>query len=279
MGRRWAPEEDALLRELYPTTPNRELARTLGRSRDSVLGRAHVLGLRKAEGYRHPMPRTLWTPERVEWFRAFVPGHTEGEISAEHERLFGFPLTEGQIGNAKANLGVRSGTHGGRFRKGQEPPNKGRTWDETGMPQESRERCRATQFAKGHRPHNSGELLDERVTKDGYVQVKVDPRDARNPMRYWIGKGQFVWMQANGRDWPEGCRCVFADHDNRNFDPDNIVPVPSELYPIVQGAVRGQVPYHDRESLEVAIASARITKALGEKRRALRRRRKERRHK
>lgn len=26
--------------------------------------------------------KTIWTPEMDEWFRAFVPGHTESEISA-----------------------------------------------------------------------------------------------------------------------------------------------------------------------------------------------------
>lgn len=273
MGRRWAPEEDALLRELYPTTPNSELGKVMGRSHDSVLGRAHVLGLRKAEGHRHPMPKQMWTDERVAWFRSFVPGHTEREISAEHERIWGFSLTEGQIGNAKTKLGVRSGTRGGQFRKGQEPPNKGLTWDEMGFTDEQRERMIATQFRKGNRPHNSGHLLDERVTKDGYVQVKVDPRNAKNPMGYWIGKGQFVWMQANGRDWPDGHRCVFADGNNRNFDPDNIVAVPNDLYPIVQGAVRNQMGYHDRETLEVAITSARLTRAVVDRRKALRRRR------
>ena len=68
---------------------------------------------------RCSMTPIKWTPERIAWFVKYVPGHSEREISAEHERLFGFPLTESQIGNAKTRFHVRSGTFGGRFEKGQ----------------------------------------------------------------------------------------------------------------------------------------------------------------
>lgn len=53
-----------------------------------------------------------------------------------------------------------------------------------------------------------------------------------------------------------------ADHDNRNFAPENIVPVPDELAIIIQGNAHGRaLPYHDRESLEVAISHARLIRA------------------
>lgn len=270
-GRYWSPAEDALLRELYPSMGNAEVSRRFAaagfeRSADALTARAKKLGVAKDEGrgYRKPMPAKLWTEERAEWFRAFVPGHTEREISAEHERIWGFPLTESQIGNAKAKFGLHSGTTGGRFERGHVPANKGRSWHEYGTP-ESRERCRRGQFKPGNRPRNAGHLLDERTITDGegrpFVQVKVDPRDAKNTMDYWIGKERFVWMQANGQDWPEGCNAVFVDGDRTNFDPENVYPVPRELYPLVQGAVRGQMPWHDRETLELAILNARVTRA------------------
>lgn len=267
-GAPWTEAEDEWLRVFYPLFSNRELERMKAedgwpRSANSIGQRAQKLGISKdpEAGYRREMPRRLWTPERDRWFRSYVPGHSEAEISAEHERVFGFPLTEGQIGNRKTALGIKSGTRGGQFRPGQEPHNKGKTWDEMGISEESRERMRATQYHKGDKPHNTQELLTVREGRDGYLQIKVDPRNAKHTMAFWIPLSHFVWMQANGRDWPEDHRCVFADHDNRNFDPDNLVPVPNDLYPIVQGAVHGQVPYHDRDTLEVAIASARVSKA------------------
>lgn len=261
----WTPEEDEWLIECYPLYPNAELAAFKAldgwpRSAGSISSRARKLGLIKADGCGGRHVKRFWTDERREWFVAFVPGHSEGEISAEHERLFGTPLTEGQIGNAKCKFGVKSGTVGGRFRKGVAPANKGKRWDEY-MPPDAQERCRATQYRKGHLPHNSGELLDERLAEHNVWQVKVDPRDAKNTMDYWVSRARFNWERANARPWPEGCRALHIDGDEGNDDPDNIVPVENELWPIVCGAVRGQLEWHDRETLEVAITSARITRA------------------
>lgn len=264
----WTAEQDDALRELYPTLPNAEIAKIISerfgteRASSSVLYRAKKLGLSKdkAAGYVKTMPRRFWTQERREWFIAFVPGHTEPEISAEHERIFGIPLSEGQIGNAKHSFGVKSGTHGGRFEKGTVPPNKGKKWAEC-MPAAAQERCRKTQFKKGNKPHNAGERLDERRSKDGYLQVKVDPRNAKNTMDYWISKAQFVWMQANGQDWPEGHKALLIDGDKDNCTPENVYPVPNELWPMVMGAVGPKIEYWDRESLETAILCAKISSA------------------
>ena len=167
---------------------------------------------------------------------------------------------------------MRSGTHGGRFKKGNVPANKGKTWDEYGTP-EGHARSRATCFAKGSVSGAAAErmqpLLHVRETRDGR-EIKVDPRDKRKPMGAWLPLGAFNWMAANGREWPEGCKCAHADHDPWNDDAGNIVPVPAELWPLVCGAVRGQMPWHDRETLEVAIMSARVTHARNAKQREAR---------
>ena len=263
----WTPDEDAWLVEDYPRFPNRDLAEFKaldGWPRDvaAIQRRARKLGLAKdrSKGYVRTcrVSDSIWTPERVEWFRAFVPGHTEREIIAEHERVFGFPLTVGQVANRKTKLGVRSGTHGGRFCKGHEPANKGRTWDEYMTP-DAQERCRTTTFRKGNHPHNEGELLDERRADHNVWQVKVDPRDAKNAMDYWVSRARFNWERANARPWPDGCRAMHVDGDDENDNPDNIVPVEDELWPMVCGAVRGQLEWHDRETLETAITFARIS--------------------
>jgi hypothetical protein len=44
---RWSADELELLRELYPDTPNLEIAHRVGRSIKSVVSKAHQLGLRK----------------------------------------------------------------------------------------------------------------------------------------------------------------------------------------------------------------------------------------
>ena len=83
-------------------------------------------------------------------------------------------------------------------------------------------------------------------------------------MGYWVSRARFNWERANARPWPEGCRALHVDGDKENDDADNIVPVEDELWPLVCGAVRGQMEWHDRETLEAAITYARITKRRGD---------------
>ena len=262
----WTEAEDEWLRERYPVAQNHVLAAEKAldgwpRDEQAICRRARTLGLKKdpSRGYvRKVRMPTIWTPERDAWFREFVPGHTEGEISAEHERVFGFPLRTSQIANRKTKLGLRSGTHGGRFAKGNVPTNKGKRWDEY-LPPEVQERCRATTYAKGNHPHNEGERLDERRADHNVWQVKVDPRDAKHPTYYWVSRARFNWERENG-PWPEGCRALHVDGDSENDAADNIVPVHNELWPLVCGAVPGGLEWHDREKLEGAIDNDRVTK-------------------
>lgn len=208
------------------------------------------------------MGRHRYTPEENDFLREAIPGRSWREVSDAFASRFGLPLTKVQVQNRKAALGVRSGTVGGRFEAGHVPANKGRPWSEW-MPYDSQGRCRETCFREGELNGTAARrvrgLLSVREGKDGYLQIKVMPRDAANTTGYWMSLARFEWMAANGRDWPDGHRCLFADRDNRNLSPDNLVPVPRELYPLVQG--RHGLPYHDRETLEVAIAHARVVHA------------------
>ena len=203
------------------------------------------------------MTRIEWTPERAEWFASFVPGHTEREISAEHERLFGSPLTEGQIGNAKARFGVKSGTHGGRFEKGRAG----------GFKDEAHRRAfleagKATRFKKGevHGPEGHVKPVGyERVdAKDGYVWVKVKDTPQTGFNDNFRPKHHIVWEQANGKPVPKHSMIVFADRDKRNFEPANLVAVPRALWAII---THEGWAYHDRDSLKTCIAMARLKKA------------------
>ena len=270
----WTPEEDEWLRESYPTHSNRELAEFKaldGWPRDaaSICRRARTLGVRKAPGFGHIQPRTFWCGEREEWFRAFSAGHSWRECSDEHERLFGTPLTRAQVKGARKVLGVPCGVNSGCFRRGHAPANKGKTWDEMGISEEKRERIRRTQFRRGYLPYNTGELLDERHMRETW-QVKVDPRDATHPTYYWIQRAHFNWERANARPWPDGHKALHLDRDAENDDADNILPVPNDLWPLVMGAVPGQLEWYDRESAEAAVAYARLTRARVDTERRLR---------
>lgn len=257
-GAAWTPEEEAIMRECYPHMRNCEVAGRLAeagfpsRTRPAIAARAKVLGLVKDKGFNRFAHLRAYTDEENDFLREYVPGHHWQEISDAFEERFGRSLTQRQVNNRKQELGIRSGTVGGRYEKGNVPWSKGKKFPDRVVP---------NAFPKGHVPHNTKARLSTRVDRDGYTFIKVDPRNAKNPMDYWISYARFVWMQHNSRDWPEGCNCCYADHDKTNFDPDNIVPVPKELYPIVNVSSRGGVAYWDRESLEVAIANAKLKRA------------------
>lgn len=264
--RRYTPEQHAWMEAHWRSMANRELAdafeaefgeRITPGAADSYGGNR---GWRKDPGV-HAKALRRYTDEEREFLRGFIPGHSEREISAAFAERFGRGLEAYQIGNMKVELGVKSGTHGGRFEQGHVPWTKGRTWDEQGRSEEARAASLATCFKPGQLPHNTRPLLDERVGKDGYVEVHVGLHRMNRANDQWVSKAQLVWEQANGREWPEGCRCMFADGDRRNFDPGNIVPVPDGLYPIVCGAVPGGLEWHDRESLEAAITMAKVIRA------------------
>lgn len=54
---RWSGEELDLLREMYPTSSNLDIAQALGRSAKSVVSKAHYLGLKKDEARLREMGR------------------------------------------------------------------------------------------------------------------------------------------------------------------------------------------------------------------------------
>lgn len=261
MNTRYTQAEIDWLRANYNTGSVQDsidaFARKFGRvpKRSSFISKASTLGLKKDATLAHHK----WTAEAEAWFREFVPGHSEREISAEHERLFGVPLTESQIGNAKHRLGVKSGTNGGRFQKGNVPHNKGRSWDEQGISPESQARSRATCFKKGQvsgiAAVRKREIGFERVSKDGYIEVKVKDGLQGEANDNFRMKHQLVWEEANGQPVPPSTHIVFADGDKRNFDPDNLVAVPRSLWAAI---CKHRMQYHDAESLRACMNVARL---------------------
>lgn len=200
-------------------------------------------------------------PEYGEFLREYIPGHQESEISAAFAERFGVTLNRSQIENQKHLLGVKSGTNGGRYQKGRTAENKGKRWSEY-MPPESQERSRATQFGRGNMPHNTVPLGTERVTRDGYIEVKVAMRPSgRKAHDNWVSKQRLVWERTHGQHVPDGCMVVFADGDKRNFDPDNLVLETKVQHCMI---TTHRIDYADAETHATACAIADLSLAIGE---------------
>jgi hypothetical protein len=97
-----------------------------------------------------------------------------------------------------------------RFKKGNTPANKGRK-----VSQETYEKIRRTMFQKGHTPVNHKEIGSERVSRDGYVEVKV-----AEPNK-WRHKHRVLWEQANG-PIPKGYNIQFRNGDKTDIRLENL---------------------------------------------------------
>ncbi len=210
--------------------------------------------------------RNCYTPEMYAFLREFIPGHMQNEIISEFQKRFDITLTKSILGNLKRKLGVKSGTHGGRFKPGQVPLNKGKTWDELGIDKATQDKMRQTSFKKGSIPANAKDkpVGYERVNVDGYTEVKV----ANSPSKHGGSdnfrlKHHLVWEEANGRPVPPMTVIVFADHDKTNFNPNNLVAVPREYWIVI--SARG-IQYYNRESLEQALMIAKVERGIRKRR-------------
>ena len=136
-------------------------------------------------------------------------GRYNQELADLFNQKFNTNITSRTIKSYKANNKLNSGLTG-KFRKGQTPHNKGKK-----MPKEVYEKVKHTMFAKGSVPPNHRPVGSERISKDGYIEVKV-----AEPNK-WRLKQRVVYEEAKGKI-PEGCTIIFLDGNKRNFDIDNL---------------------------------------------------------
>lgn len=154
-----------------------------------------------------------YTPEQAEFIKKNVAGRSRKELTKIFNSHFGLNLGVNQIAAYLKNHGLKNGLDG-RFKPGDVPFNKGKK----GI---SYEGCKNTQFKKGNKPHNWVPIGSERITKDGYIQVKIQEGKFQ---KNWRGKHILVWEEAN-EPVPKGHAVIFGDGNKRNFDLNNLILV------------------------------------------------------
>lgn len=97
-----------------------------------------------------------------------------------------------------------------RFKKGCEAPNKGKK-----MSPEQYARASRTMFKKGNIPATHREVGEERLSIDGYVEVKVAEPNV------WKAKHRVIWEQHHG-EIPPGYHIQFRNHDKTDFRIENL---------------------------------------------------------
>lgn len=147
-----------------------------------------------------------YTDAQKEFLRTHVSGRPYLELTMMFNQEFGTNLNAGRIKASIKRYGLKNG-RSGRFEKGCTVWNKGMKGISFSP---------ETQFQKGNMPQTYRPVGSERISKDGYLEVKVaDPRT-------WRGKHRLVWEAANG-PVPEGHAVIFADGNPLNIDIDNLL--------------------------------------------------------
>lgn len=161
-------------------------------------------------------PFAKYSPEVREYIQNNYIGCGPKDMAQKLNDLFGTEYTRNQIKGYYARAKLNSGLTGG-FVKGQIPHNKGKK----GIYYPGTER---TQFKSGHLPHNTVPVGTERITRDGYIEIKIKMRPSPNKHDNWISKHRLIWEEANG-PIPEGHTIIFKDGNIRNFDLNNLALV------------------------------------------------------
>ena len=157
-------------------------------------------------GVENKGPRHIWSDEEKQYLAEITPGRGYKEIQSMMSCKFGFDYTRHQIKGAITRNKLNTGRTG-RFEKGHATWNKGT---------KGLTKANVTSFKKGQKPHNYKPLGSERITKDGYCEIKVSDTGRR-----WRPKHVLIYEKHHGKV-PKGSAVIFLDGDKRNFDIDNL---------------------------------------------------------
>ena len=162
--------------------------------------------MRRPLGVENKGPRHIWSDEEKQYLAEITPGRGYKEIQSMMSCKFGFDYTHHQIKGAITRNKLNTGRTG-RFEKGHATWNKGT---------KGLTKANVTSFKKGQKSHNYKPVGSERITKDGYCEIKVSDTGRR-----WRPKHVLIYEKHHGKV-PKGSAVIFLDGDKRNFDIDNL---------------------------------------------------------
>lgn len=214
--RKYFKEHIDYLREITPGRRSWEVTRLFNERFGMNASEYAIKTLRLKNGIKLTVPRTVrqYTDEQIAYLKELSDrGLFNREITRLFNERFGTSRTENAIQQQRCKYGIKT-TARHYWPKGHKPWNAGMRGVNFGGEK--------TQFKKGHKPQNWVPVGSERITKDGYIDVKV--QDGQGP-RNWKGKHIIIWEHHHGRPVPSGHAIIFGDGNNRNFDPENLLLV------------------------------------------------------
>lgn len=201
------------------------------------------------------MPKPIkWTDEVIQFMIENYKGKDNIELSELLNKKFNLNTTADRVSNIKANLkrrkgiDLRTGINRGCIKKGNVPYNKGKK-----MSKEQYNKCKNTMFKKGNVPANHRPIGSERITVDGFVEIKV-----AEPNR-WKAKARVIYEKEFGTI-PEGYIIIYLDGNKQNLEPNNLKAISRKENLIMN---HNKLRYNNKETTETALTLAKLMGKVG----------------
>lgn len=174
----------------------------------------------------------VFTPEEIQFMRDNAEARQYTELTDMLNQAFGKAYGMRQVKHACNRMGVYNGICS-LFSRGHM---KG--------------------FTAGHKPSNLCHIGTERPDPSGYLKVKISD----NP-HSWQYKHIVLWERLHG-SVPQGHKVIFADGNNRNFAPDNLILVSNAELMVMN---RKGLIYDDADLTKVGQKIAKVVVKIHEK--------------
>lgn len=224
MPRKYKPEVHAFIAAHVAGTTTQELARitnaAFGTNFTAASMKSYKANHKLRNGRGTGQVKGAATKRFPQQVKDYVFAHYKGtghrQMCDQLFEQFGIQYTPEQIKQYYARHGLNSGLTG-YFKKGCCPYKP--------QPGTHAQGCEKTWFKPGCTPHNLKPIGYERVTQDGYIEVKVRMKKSRpNCNDNFVPKHRLIWEQANG-PLPPGYVVIFKDGNKRNFALDNLAAI------------------------------------------------------
>ena len=197
------------------------------------------------------MPKpTKWTDEVIQFMIENYQGKDNIELAELLNKRFNLNTNGDRVSNVKANLkrrkgiNLNTGINKGCIKKGNVPFNKGKK-GLTG--------ANKTSFKKGHVPANYRKVGSERITVDGFVEIKVS-----NPNR-WVIKARLIYEKYYGKI-PKNHVIIYLDGNKQNLDINNLKAISRKEHLIMN---HNNLRYNNKELTETSLNLAKLMSKAG----------------
>ncbi|WP_107039936.1 HNH endonuclease signature motif containing protein [Brumimicrobium mesophilum] len=216
----WTREEEGILKNEYPTTSTKELAKRLNVSQELLRSKAKRMSVKK-DAWTHG--RQPWTRDHKEMMTKYFAITKSSDLAKKMNRsvnsvnsqaiVMGISKDEDYLKEVaiQRDLDLTKRGEKTRFKKGRVSNRKG-----VKLTPEQFAKMKPNMFKKGHKTHNTKPIGYSRITADGYIEVKVE-----QPKRFEL-LHRFMWKVWKG-PIPEDHIITFKDGNQKNCNIENLI--------------------------------------------------------